>query len=477
LSTLRYTRRALLKTISAGAAWSAWRGQWPSVKAASPKSKKPNILFLFTDDQRQDSIGALGNPYIQTANLDKLVESGFVFKNAYCMGGFSAAVCLPSRMMMLRGRCWFAVRELPSDAPNFPKSMNEAGYTSFHYGKTGNTDKEVQKCFTYSNYLNDQAVRTSGQPGKVLADGAIDFLRGHKKDKPFFMYLAFECLHDPRVAPKEYLDKYSLEEVPTPPNFKPFHPFDNGELVVRDEWLAPWPRTEATIRRHLRDYYAVITYMDEQIGRIIHTLKEVGEYDNTIVVFSSDQGIAIGSHGLMGKQNLYEHSMGVPLIFSGPGIPKGRSSEAFVYLFDVYPTVCELAGAKAPEGLDGKSLAPIIQGKTENVRNTIFLAYRDLQRAVRRGRWKLLVYPQINKIQLFDLQEDPHETKNLADDPSEAARIEDLPRGQHSELLAVMREQQKLFGDTQPLMSENPKPADISLEFFNNLPTRDQNKK
>jgi arylsulfatase A-like enzyme len=347
--------------------------------------------------------------------------------------------------------------------------MNEAGYISFHYGKTGNTDKEVQKCFTYSNYLDDQAVRASGRPGKVLADGAIDFLRGHKKDKPFCMYLAFECPHDPRVAPKEYLDKYLLDAVPEPSNFKPFHPFDNGELVVRDERLAPWPRTEATIRRHLRDYYAVITYMDEQIGRIIKALKEIGQYDNTIIIFSSDQGIAIGSHGLMGKQNLYEHSMGVPLIFSGPGIPKGQSSEAFVYLFDVYPTVCELIGAKAPEGLDGKSLAPIIQGKTENVRNTIFLAYRDLQRAVRRGRWKLLVYPQINKIQLFDLQQDQYETKNLADDPSQAARIE--------ELLAVMREQQKLFGDTQPLTSQNPKPGNINLEFFNNLPTRNEKKK
>lgn len=469
MSTLCYTRRALLKTISAAAALSALPRRWPSVKAASPKSKKPNILFLFTDDQREDTIGALGNPYIKTPNLDKLVESGFVFKNAYCMGGFSAAVCLPSRMMLLRGRCWFAVRDLPSDAPNFPKSMNEAGYISFHYGKTGNTDKEVQKCFTHSNYLNDQAVRTSGRPGKVLADGAIDFLRGRNKDKPFFMYLAFECPHDPRVAPKEYLDKYPLDAIPTPPSFKPFHPFDNGELAVRDERLAPWPRTEAIIRSHIRDYYAVITYMDEQIGRIIQALKEIGEYDNTIIIFSSDQGIAIGSHGLMGKQNLYEHSMGVPLIFSGPGIPQGKSSDALAYLFDVYPTVCHLVGAKVPAGLDGKSLAPVIQGKTENVRDTIFLAYRDLQRAVRRGRWKLLVYPQVNKIQLLDLQEDPYETKNLADDPSEAMRI--------TELLAVMREQQKLFGDTQPLMSENPKTADISLEFFSNLRTRNEKKK
>jgi arylsulfatase A-like enzyme len=133
------------------------------------------------------------------------------------------------------------------------------------------------------------------------------------------MYLAGASPHDPRVAPKEYLDRYDLNRIPLPRDFAPFHPFDNGNLLGRDERLAPWPRTEAEILRHLRDDYAVVTYQDEQIGRIFRTLKEIGENDNTIIVFSADQGVAIGSHGLMAKQNLYEHSMCVPLIFASPG--------------------------------------------------------------------------------------------------------------------------------------------------------------
>ncbi|UCG56126.1 MAG: sulfatase-like hydrolase/transferase [Phycisphaerales bacterium] len=434
------------------------------------RSTKPNVLFLFSDDQREDTVGALGNPHISTPNLDKLVESGFAFRNAYCMGGFSGAVCLPSRMMTLRGRAWFSVRGMPADAPNFPRSMNEAGYVSYHHGKRGNTDREVHKSFAHSHYLEDGAVRRSGHPGKLVADDAIAFLKRREKDKPFFMYLAFGTPHDPRVATQEYLDKYDVEKIPLPANFQPFHPFDNGDLVIRDERLAPWPRTEAVIRQHLRDYYAVITYLDEQIGRIVETLKEIGEYDNTVIIFSSDQGLAVGSHGLMGKQSLYEHSMGVPLVFAGPGIPKGESSDAFVYLFDVFPTVCDLIGERVPEGLDGKSLATIIRGREQRVRRTIFLAYKDLQRAVRQGRWKLIRYPQINKTQLFNLESDPHETNNLADDPAHAGRIEGL--------MKLMARQQRLFGDTEPLTSENPKQGKVDLEYFKNAPaTKKRGKK
>ncbi|MHC4982309.1 MAG: sulfatase-like hydrolase/transferase [Planctomycetota bacterium] len=433
------------------------------------EKKRPNVLFLFTDDQREDTIGALGNPHVKTPNFDKLVNSGFVFTNAYCMGGFSAAVCLPSRMMLLRGRSWFSVRQVPEDGPNFAKSLNEAGYVTYHHGKRGNADNWAHTFFTQSHYLPKEDDRTSGYPCKKLADDAIKFLReygqksqGERRGQPFFMYLAPANPHDPRVAAKKYMDMYDADKIPLPENFKAFHPIDNGEMFIRDERLAAWPRTDKAIREHIRDYYAVITAMDEQFGRIVKALKEIGEYDNTIIIFSSDQGIAIGSHGLMGKQNLYEHSMGVPLIFSGPGIGAGKSSDAFCYLFDVYPTVCELAGAEIPESPEGKSLAPVIRGKADSVRDTIFLAYRDVQRAVRRGRWKLIRYPKVNVTQLFDLQADPHETKNLA---GEAACGEKL-----KELTAMLAEQQKLFGDTQRLSTASPTPAEVDLEFFKKAP-------
>ncbi len=448
-------RRRFLRSCGVGAAsLSIVR----SVHAGEPPARKPNVLLLLTDDQREDTVAALGNPHIKTPNLDALAKSGVVFRNAYCMGGFSGAVCLPSRMMLLRGRSWFSVRNLPPGFPNFPTALNEAGYETYHHGKKGNEDNAVHKFFTHSHYLPQGDDRTSGFPGKTIADDAIAVLRERKREKPFFMYLAPANPHDPRVADKRYLDQYDVEKIPLPPNFAPFHPFDNGDLLVRDERLAAWPRTEAEIRRHLRDYYAVITGLDEQIGRILAALRESGEYDNTIILFTSDQGIAIGSHGLMGKQNLYEHSMGAPLILAGPGIPQGKALDAFAYLFDLFPTVCDLVGAKVPDGLEGKSLAPVIQGKAEGVRDAVFLAYLGIQRAVRKGRWKLLRYPKVAKTQLFDLEADPFETKDLSADPAQAEKVK--------ELLALMAEQQKLFGDTLPLSVPDPKPAEVNLDFF-----------
>jgi arylsulfatase A-like enzyme len=422
---------------------------------AAEGGKHPNVLFLFTDDQRADTIAALGNPAIQTPNLDRLARAGFVFDNAYCMGSTMPAVCLPSRTMLLSGRSLYHLQN--NKAPSFPRTLGEAGYVTYHHGKRSNTPLQIHKDFQHSHYLNDDQDRTSGFPGKPIADDAIAFLKEWKKDKPFFMYLAFANPHDPRVVNPEYRGKYDEAKLPLPRNYRPFHPFNNGELLVRDEKLAPWPRTPETVRKHLADYYGVVTYLDHQIGRILQALRETGEYDNTIIVFSSDHGLAVGSHGLFGKQNLYEDGMRVPLLFAGPGIPKGRSA-AFAYLFDLYPTVCDLAGVKVPSGLDGRSLAPVIRGQTKGVRDTLFLAYRNVQRAVRQGDWKLIRYPQVDRTQLFDLRNDPHELKDLAADPAHAAKVK--------ELLALLQMRQAEFGDTQPLTVPNPGKAEIDLSFF-----------
>lgn len=452
LSTV--SRRALLGAL----------GGAPAILGAA---RKPNILLLLTDDQRQDTVSARGNPHIRTPNLDSLVRTGVSFTNAYCMGGFSAAVCLPSRMMIQRGRSWFSVREQAAGYPCLPRSMKEAGYTTFHLGKRGNEDTASHQEYDHNLYMepNDAAERDAALPGKQLADRTMEFLDRWKQEpgrKPFFMYLAGPAPHDPRVAPPEYLAKYDPEKLPLPPNYMPFHPFDNGEMYVRDERLAPWPRTKSEIRRQLRDYYAVIEHMDAQIGRIFERLRSLGEYENTIIAYTSDQGIALGSHGLMGKQNLYEHSMRSGLTIAGPGIPQGRTSDAFAYLFDIYPTLCDFAGAPKPESLEGRSLAGEIRGGKGGGRETVFLAYRDVQRAVRRGGWKLIRYPQINRTQLFNLRDDPFETRDLSSRPEHKDRT--------AELLQILAEQQKLFGDTLPLMIANPKPGDVDLEFFRKAP-------
>src|SRR3954447_15725860 len=410
---------------------------------------KPNVVFLFADDQRADTIGALGNSYIKTPNLDQLVRSGFVFRNAYCLGGNMPAVCTPSRNMLLSGRAFFRWQgpQAQPEMPNFPTSMKAAGYETYHHGKRGNTSPKIQELFDYNKYVVDQEDRTNGEPCQTIVNEAIGFLESRPRDKPVFMYLAFSNPHDPRVAAQKYMDLYERDKIPLPKNYLPLHPFNNGEQFVRDELLAPFPRTQDEVRKHLHDYYAVISAMDHHIGRLFAALKELGMYDNTIFIYSADHGLAIGSHGLFGKQNLYEAGMKPPLIFAGPGIPKGET-QALVYLLDIFPTVCDLVGTEIPAGLDGKSLKPVIEGKSSGVRETLFLAYREVQRAVRDSRWKLIRYPQVNVTQLFDLQTDPDEIANLADQPQHAQRIQSLT--------AELQRWQKSLGDTTPLVVNQP---------------------
>ena len=166
---------------------------------------------------------------------------------------------------------------------------------------------------------------------------------------------------------------------------------------------------------------------------------------------AGDNGLSLGEHGLLGKQNLYEFGgMHVPLIFAGPGISKGET-KALAYLYDLYPTLCDLAGIPVPAGLDAKSLAPVIEGRQPKVRDCLFTAYRNCQRSIRDDRWKLIRYPLIDKTQLFDLQADPHEMTDLAGKPEFADKIK--------ELTALLEKTRKEYGDTAPLQVATPTPA------------------
>ncbi len=409
-------------------------------------------MFFFTDDQRWDTIAALGNPEIHTPNLDRLVAEGFHFNNTYCMGSMVGAVCLPSRTMLATGRSLWRIpdnaraKTPPPGVPLLPVLLDEAGYVTFHSGKAGNA------C-TFSNALfhtNIETRRRSAESATEHAENAITFLRAHDGKKPFFIYLAPPVPHDPRLAPPEFTKLYDPDNITLSRNFMPEHPFDNGELMIRDEKLAAHPRTAEEMRRHLADYYATISHMDHEVGRVLDTVREQGWADNTIVIYSSDQGLAVGGrHGLMGKQNLYEH-VKPPLIFAGPGIPHGQS-DALVYLYDLFPTICGLAGAETPTVVEGRSLLPVVAGKQSRVRDWLFGAYKDCQRMVRDERWKLIEYKAngARNTQLFDLQNDPDEVHNLAADPNHA---EPLKR-----LRALLIKGQREFGDPCPsFMKEVP---------------------
>jgi arylsulfatase A-like enzyme len=183
---------------------------------------------------------------------------------------------------------------------------------------------------------------------------------------------------------------------------------------------------------------------------LLESLRELGQFDNTLIVFSADQGVAVGSHGLLGKQNLYDVAMKSPLIFAGPGIKPGES-DALVHLFDIMPTICDLVGADVSEKIDGRSFRSVLEGKSKSARPELMLAYLDKQRAFRDERWKLIRYPQVNVTQLFDLQTDPDEMQNLANDPAHAERV--------AQMLSRLTKLQQHFADDLPLTVRDPKPA------------------
>jgi arylsulfatase A-like enzyme len=452
---------------------------------------RPNILFLFSDDQRADTIAAYGNSEIETPVLDQLVQKGMSFKRTYCMGSIHGAVCQPSRAMLMSGRSLYRVPMDLKNTPIFPELLRSEGYETFGTGKWHNNPPAFIRGFTkgkavfmggMSNHLKVPLRDLDSETGKLInqrigngfsselfADATIDFLKTHHKKnsaQPFLAYVSFSSPHDPRMPPEKFLNKYWPDQVSLPENFLPQHPFNTGWMIGRDEALAAWPREEKIIKQQLAEYYGMISHLDSQISRILKTLKETGLDENTIIIFSSDHGLAMGSHGLLGKQNLYEVSMRAPLIISGKGIPASKSSESLTYLYDIMPTICDLTGTTIPAGVEGKSLLPIIKGQQESIRDSLFLTYEKSQRAVTDGRWKLIRYPDINKTQLFDLKSDPDEMIDLASKPDFL--------GQKERLFSLLKNWQKKAADQVSLTSKNPKPETIDLTGHPRKPDRHQ---
>lgn len=438
-------------------------------------SQRPNFVFLFADDQRSDTIGAHGNKEIQSPHLDKLVDAGFSFKNNYCAGSYSGAVCVASRAMLMTGRYW---NHIPNVQKNgwasldlLPAYLKEkAAYETFIVGKWHNGLNTLKSAFSdgASVYMGGMANHADflvqdykdGQLAKKkpakdfssteFANSAIKYIEEASSDKPFFLYVAFMAPHDPRNPPEKYRQLYYKNRPSLPKNYKPLHPFKNVKFTTqgRDEGLAPWPRTKAVINDQLCEYYGLITHLDEQVGRIVDAVKSSIHAENTIIIYTADHGLAMGSHGLLGKQNVYEHSMKSPLIISGSGIPHGETY-SFNYIHDLYATVCDYAGVELPALLDSKSLRPLIEGETKQIHQALFLPFQESQLAINDGRWKLHVYPQIDHYLLFDLENDPHELRTLKD------------QNKKIELLDLMKAWQVKTGSQAPLMVTNPDPKEV----------------
>lgn len=445
--------------------------------------KKPNILFILTDDQRADTIGAWGNREIQTPWMDSLVSQGVSFTRSYIMGGTNPAVCMPSRAMLMSGRSLFRVggkagEIIPPEHVTLPEHLRNSGYHTHHIGKWHQDRQSFARSFSsgnrifgftpgwyvqYGGHWNvavhdfdpsgeynpkagyllaaDKHTRHPLIPGmggvhssEMFSDAAVDFISGYAKGQagragqPFFLYLAYVAPHDPRQAPDEYENRYDPQRISEPQAFLERHPFDNGEFSIRDEMLEGWPRRSHAIRRHLADYYATISHLDAQIGRVLTALRESGQDENTLIIFASDNGLAIGSHGLMGKQNLYEHSIRVPLIMRGPGIAPGSSCAAPCYLFDIYPTLCEILDLSAPSSVEGRSLVPAMGGTVTPARETMYFAYGGVQRAISDMRFKLIEYATgvERHTQLFDIAADPYEKHDLGGRPNFQKKTNDM---------------------------------------------------
>ncbi|MCH2182413.1 MAG: sulfatase-like hydrolase/transferase [Mariniblastus sp.] len=431
-----------------------------SVLAEDPR---PNFVFILTDDQSQETLRCYGNTVCDTPHLDRLAAEGMVIQDAHHMGAWVGAVCRPSRTMIMTGR---HVWNIPGNRapevespPNFlktaaqqsmPAVFNRAGYDTFRTCKTGNSYAEANALF---DVVRD-ATKRGGTEDKGSAwhgDQVLDYLDQRRADQdkdPFLIYFGLSHPHDPRralpVLAEKYgatnedapLDKPNPKAPPLPINWLPEHPFHHGHPNLRDEVKVPGVmerRDEATVRNELAREYACIENIDRQIGRVLEKLEAMGELENTYILFTSDHGIAVGRHGLMGKQNLYEHTWKVPFIVRGPGVQPGSKASGFIYLSDVLPTLCDLAGIEIPDVVDGKSFRPVLEGDEERVRDCVYGVYcggtKPGMRSIKTpDGWKLIEYnvlgKEVRETQLFHLSNNPHEFLDEHNSPELSPRVE-----------------------------------------------------
>ncbi len=422
---------------------------------------KKNVLFVLTDDQRFNTISALGNPDVITPNIDELVRRGTSFTQAHIPCGTSGAVCMPSRAMLNTGRTLFHIegegQNIPPEHKTMPETFKTNGYNCFGTGKWHNGPPAFTRGFTngeniffggmwdhwnvptcnydttgeYDNVINfvvdfwntKKPVKVNCDkfnPGKhsteLLSDTAISYIKKHDKKEPFYLYLAYLAPHDPRTMPEKYREMYDENKLTLPENCTEEHPFLFGVENIRDEKLCPYPRTMQSLRSELADYYAMITHLDHELGRVIEALKEQDAFEDTVIVFAADNGLNIGSHALMGKQNHYEESIRVPLIFAGPDIPQGKKVDNYIYLLDIFPTLCDMMGMEIPSSVEGKSFYKMFSDENVITRDSLYFVYNDMLRSVKKDGYKLIEYRNTaNETQLFNVVNDVCEMKNLAE--------------------------------------------------------------
>jgi iduronate 2-sulfatase len=429
---------------------------------------KKNVLFIVSDDLNT-RLGCYGDPVVKSPNLDRLAKRGVRFERAYCQ----FPLCNPSRASLMTGRRPDTTRVLENKT-HFRETLPQVVTLAQLFRNAGYAVARIGKIYHYgvplqigTDGLDDKAswekvVNPRGRdrddekkifsllPGKfgatlswLAADGAdteqtdgrsataaIEML-GQNKDRPFFLAVGFFRPHTPYVAPRSYFDLYPAAKMPLAQV-----PADNKQGVPAPAFGSAFKEqnqmSDAQRQQALQAYFASISFMDAQVGRLLDALDRLGLAENTIVVFLSDHGYLLGEHGLWQKMSLFEEAAHVPLIIAQPGRGgNGKASGRTVELVDVYPTLAEMTGLKAPPGLEGHSLRPLLDDPQAAwswpAYTQVTRGKGVMGRSVRTERWR---YTEWNDgqlgVQLYDHRADPHERHNLATDTAHAATVREL---------------------------------------------------
>ena len=416
------------------------------------ESKKMNVLFIAVDDLKPN-FNAYGNTILKSPELDKLAESGTLFYNNHCQ----QAVCGPSRASLMTGWMpqftnidgfYMPFRDMYPNAVTLPQHFKQNGYRVEAMGKIYDSrnvsindrrDKASWDEYYRANgkgTFSKERVATESMdvPDSAYQDGAIalkaiERLGALKEmDTPFFLAVGFIKPHLPFAAPKKYWDLYDREKLPLAEfqdraaNDKGFYYNPGGELrsYNADGLSKTGDLPERTQRELIHGYYACVSFIDAQVGKVIDALKENGQYDNTIIVLWGDHGWHLGDHGQWTKHSNFEQATRSPLIIRVPGMPNNRVVKSPTSLVDMYPTLCELTGLKTPKTLHGKSLKPILEGKAERANEFVVSHYPRggfYGDALRNDRYRYVEWKQagqVKYIQLFDYNKDPLETVNIS---------------------------------------------------------------
>jgi len=400
--------------------------------------QRPNIVLILSDDHNYRALGVSGNEAIRTPNLDRLAGEGVYFNRCFTPN----PICSPGRACIYTGQdSWtngaiINGQRINNKSPVFPSLLAVSGYETYFGGKWHGDGKPWTRgyttggrCWAGGKFDHFELALTKWGEGAdtretadrysttVFTDDAVKYLEG-EHDRPFLMVLAYTVGHDVFMAPPGYGRKYAANEIPLPPNYMPKPPIKQFYPKIRDETVIPFPRTKASVRRATAEYYAMFEHMDDQIGRMLKVIREKKLDENTLVIFASVKGMSMGSHGIIGKQTMYEEGVRSSLIVRHPTLrPAANINSSLVSTTDIFPTICEIAGVDIPDSVEGQSLLGIYDG-SRKARERLFMSYHDprrdtITRAIRTNRYKLIQHLVTGERQLFDLEKDPYELKNL----------------------------------------------------------------